>query len=43
VQVGTVNFVNPRATMEIIEGIEDYLARHGIGDVNEIIGSLRTE
>jgi dihydroorotate dehydrogenase (NAD+) catalytic subunit len=43
VQVGTANFVNPRATMEIIEGIEDYLARHGIKDVNEIIGSLRTE
>jgi len=35
--------VNPKATTEIVEGIEDYLARHGIGDVNELIGSLRTE
>jgi len=43
VQVGTANFVNPKATMEIVEGIEAYLLRHGIGDVNEIIGSLRTE
>jgi dihydroorotate dehydrogenase (NAD+) catalytic subunit len=43
VQVGTANFVNPRVTMEIVEGIEAYLARHGIGDVNEIIGSLKTE
>jgi dihydroorotate dehydrogenase (NAD+) catalytic subunit len=43
VQVGTANFVNPRATMDIVDGIEEYLIRHGIGDVNELIGSLRTE
>jgi dihydroorotate dehydrogenase (NAD+) catalytic subunit len=43
VQVGTANFVNPRATMEVVDGIEEYLIRHGIGDVNEIIGSLRTD
>jgi dihydroorotate dehydrogenase (NAD+) catalytic subunit len=42
VQIGTANFVNPMATMEIIEGIEEYLIRHGIRDVNELIGSLRT-
>jgi len=42
VQVGTANFVNPRVTMDIVEGIEAYLARHGIGDVNELIGSLKT-
>jgi dihydroorotate dehydrogenase (NAD+) catalytic subunit len=43
VQVGTANFVNPRVTMEIVDGIEEYLLRHGIGDVNELIGSLRTD
>jgi dihydroorotate dehydrogenase (NAD+) catalytic subunit len=43
VQIGTANFVNPMATMEIIEGIEEYLIRHGIRDVNELIGSLKTE
>jgi dihydroorotate dehydrogenase (NAD+) catalytic subunit len=42
VQVGTANFVNPRATMDIVDGIEEYLIRHGIGDVNELIGSLKT-
>jgi dihydroorotate dehydrogenase (NAD+) catalytic subunit len=42
VQVGTANFVNPRATMEVVDGIEEYLVRHGIKDVNEIIGSLKT-
>lgn len=41
VQVGTANFVNPRATMDIVEGIEEYLLRHGIGDINELIGSLK--
>jgi dihydroorotate dehydrogenase (NAD+) catalytic subunit len=41
VQVGTANFVNPRAALEIIAGIETYLSRHGIGDVNEIVGKLQ--
>jgi dihydroorotate dehydrogenase (NAD+) catalytic subunit len=43
VQVGTANFVNPRATMEIIDGIEEYLVRHDLKDVNELIGSLKTD
>jgi dihydroorotate dehydrogenase (NAD+) catalytic subunit len=43
VQIGTANFVNPRATTDVIEGIEEYLVRHGIGNVNEIIGSLMVE
>lgn len=38
VAVGTANFINPRATMEIIDGIEGYLAEHGFSDVNEIVG-----
>ncbi|MCX5833189.1 MAG: dihydroorotate dehydrogenase [Deltaproteobacteria bacterium] len=41
VQVGTANFINPRATMDILKGIEAYLIRHGMGDVNELIGSLK--
>jgi dihydroorotate dehydrogenase (NAD+) catalytic subunit len=40
VAVGTANFVNPKATIEIIEGIEQYLRRKGINDVKEIIGGL---
>jgi dihydroorotate dehydrogenase (NAD+) catalytic subunit len=40
VQVGTANFVNPRATTDIIEGIERFLAQKGIGSVKEIVGSL---
>jgi len=40
VQVGTGNFKNPRAMLEIIEGIEMFLERRGIQDIGEIIGSL---
>ncbi len=43
VQVGTANFINPRATVEIAAGIEEYLVQYGIADVNEIIGTLREE
>jgi len=42
VQVGTANFVNPRATVEIVEGLRRYLVENNISDINEIIGSLRT-
>jgi len=41
VQIGTANFINPRATMEIIEGIKNYLAANKITDVNEIIGTFK--
>lgn len=41
VMVGTVNFTNPLATMEIAQGIEDYMRRYNIEDINEIIGAVR--
>jgi len=40
VQVGTANFVNPVVTMEIIDGIEDYLKRHDIASVRHLVGKL---
>lgn len=40
VQIGTANFVNPRATEEILEGIERYLRTRHIYDVNDVIGTL---
>jgi dihydroorotate dehydrogenase (NAD+) catalytic subunit len=42
VQVGTANFVNPKASIEVLEGIEDYRTRHGLGHISEVIGSLDT-
>lgn len=41
IQIGTANFVNPTATIDIIEGIEDYLNKNNISDVNQIIGNLQ--
>jgi dihydroorotate dehydrogenase (NAD+) catalytic subunit len=41
VQVGTANFVNPAAIMNILTGLEDYLEGHHIADVNELIGTLK--
>lgn len=40
VQVGTYNFVDPAATVRIVEGIEDYMQRHRIADIRELIGGL---
>jgi dihydroorotate dehydrogenase (NAD+) catalytic subunit len=43
VQVGTANFVNPRCTMEIIDGITDFLREEKIAAVKDLIGSLECE
>lgn len=40
IQVGTANFVNPKATVHIIRGIEEYLKRKEIYDIKEVIGGL---
>jgi dihydroorotate dehydrogenase (NAD+) catalytic subunit len=42
VQVGTANFINPAATVEIIEGIERFLKVEGIADIKNYIGGLDT-
>src|SRR3989338_11456743 len=42
VAVGTTNFVNPRAPLEVLEGIEAYMREHKINDIKDIIGSLKT-
>ncbi len=40
VAVGMANFVNPYVTIEIVEGIRNYLIRHHIDDVRELIGAV---
>jgi len=42
-QVGTANFVNPRVTMDIIDGIEMFLARRKISSIAHVIGTLETD
>lgn len=40
VAVGTANFVNPYVSVEIAEGIKDYLAEHGLKQVRELVGKV---
>lgn len=40
VAVGTASFANPRACINVIEGITAYCQRHGVSDVNELIGAI---
>ncbi|MBR6395452.1 MAG: dihydroorotate dehydrogenase [Lachnospiraceae bacterium] len=41
VSIGTANFANPYVTMEVIDGIEDYLKKNNISDINDIIGCVK--
>ena len=41
VAVGTANFVNPRAPLEVLEGIQKYMQDYKIQDIKELIGSLK--
>ena len=41
VSVGTANFNNPQATVEIVNGIQDYMERNGVADINELVGAVR--
>ena len=40
VAVGTANFANPTATVDVIDGIIDYCEQYSVTDVNELIGAL---
>ena len=41
VAVGTSNFANPYASLEVVNGIVDYMQRHHIEDINELIGCVK--
>jgi dihydroorotate dehydrogenase (NAD+) catalytic subunit len=41
IQVGTYNFIDPTASVKIIEGIEEYLDRHRITSVTDLVGQMR--
>ena len=40
VSVGPANFTNPTATIDIINGIQDYMENNGVEDINELIGAV---
>ena len=41
VSVGTANFINPRATLDVVEGIDRYLEKNGIDSVQDLIGQVK--
>lgn len=41
IEVGTANFIDPSVTVKIVEGIDEYLDRHGCKSVSEIVGALK--
>lgn len=43
IQVGTANFIDPNATMNVLEGIERYMEEKEIDNIDDLTGSLRTE
>ena len=43
VQVGTANFINPAATVDIIDGLQEYLDENGIDKITDLIGTLQTD
>ena len=40
IEVGTANFINPAVTVEIVDYMVDYCKRHGIEDINDIVGKI---
>ena len=41
IEIGTANFIDPAVTIRIRDGINDWLDRHGVADVNDIVGTIR--
>ena len=41
VSVGTANFYNPSATMEVVKGIEDYMIKHNVSDIKDLVGKVK--
>ena len=40
VSIGTANFINPRATVDTVEGIEEYMKKYNVNDLSEIRGII---
>lgn len=40
IQVGTYNFIDPAASVKIVDGIHDYLERHHVSSINDLVGKM---
>ena len=41
IEIGTANFIDPAVSVKVVDGINDYLDRHGFKSVSEIVGALK--
>jgi dihydroorotate dehydrogenase (NAD+) catalytic subunit len=41
IQIGTANFIDPTVTIKVLEGIQEYMQRHQIEDINDLVGAIR--
>jgi dihydroorotate dehydrogenase (NAD+) catalytic subunit len=41
IQVGTANYIDPAVSVKILEGIEEYMIRHGVSSVSDLTGALK--
>tara|TARA_R110001583_G_scaffold24869_6_gene90498 strand:- start:6277 stop:7191 length:915 start_codon:yes stop_codon:yes gene_type:complete len=40
IQIGTANFIDPQVSVKIVEGIKEYMVRHQVSDINDLIGAI---
>ena len=40
IEIGTANFIDPAVTMKVRDGINDWLDRHGVAAVSDIVGAI---
>lgn len=43
IQIGTANFIDPQITIKVIEGIKEYMIRHQVENITDLIGALKTQ
>ena len=41
IQIGTANYIDPSISVKIIEGVQEYMVRHGVSSVTELIGAMK--
>lgn len=40
IQIGTANFIDPQVSVKVVEGIKEYMIRHQVSDINDLIGAI---
>jgi dihydroorotate dehydrogenase (NAD+) catalytic subunit len=43
IAIGTANFVNPQASMDVVKGINAYIQKNNMRSIKELVGSLKVD